>query len=274
MSLIDTHTHIYLSDFDADIDAVLERAYRNGIEKIFLPAIDSETHERVLSLCQRSTVNGQRHPTVSPLSLGERSGVRIYPMMGVHPCSIKENYKEELDIAWRYLNNGTRYYAIGEIGLDFYWDVTFREQQLEAFEIQIGWAIEKGLPIVIHSRKSTYECIEVVKKYKGKINGIFHCFSGSLEEAREIIKLGFYLGIGGVATYKNSGLREVLPQIGLSNIVFETDAPYLTPVPHRGKRNEPAYIKLVCEEVAKIMGMSYSEVAETTTQNALKVFNA
>ena len=258
MSLIDTHTHIYLSDFDADIDAVLDRAYRNGIEKIFLPAIDRETHDRVLSLCQRSTVNSQQ----------------ILPMMGVHPCSIKENYKEELDIAWQYLNNGTKYYAVGEIGLDFYWDVTHKEQQHEAFEIQIGWAIEKGLPIVIHSRKSTYECIEVVKKYKGKVNGIFHCFSGSVEEAREIIKLGFYLGIGGVATYKNSGLKEVLPQIGLSNVVFETDAPYLTPVPHRGKRNEPAYIKLICEEVAKIMGMSYSAVAETTTQNALKVFNA
>jgi TatD DNase family protein len=260
MSLIDTHTHIYLSDFDADIDAVLDRAYRNGIEKIFLPAIDRETHDRLLALCTRPT-----SPAPRP---------SLLPMMGVHPCSIKENYKDELDIAWRYLNNGTKYYAIGEIGLDFYWDVTYREQQHEAFEIQIGWAIEKGLPIVIHSRKSTYECIEIVKKYKGKVNGIFHCFSGSLEEAREIIKLGFYMGIGGVATYKNSGLKEVLPQIGLSNIVFETDAPYLTPVPHRGKRNEPAYVKLVCEEVAKIMGMSYSEVAEITTRNALKVFNA
>jgi TatD DNase family protein len=258
MPLIDTHTHIYLSDFDNDIAAVIDRAYRNGIEKIFLPAIDSETHDRLLKLCQPPATSHQ--PT-------------IYPMMGVHPCSIKENYKEELDKALTYLNNGTKYYAVGEIGLDFHWDVSFREQQHEAFETQIGWAIERSLPIVIHSRKSTYECIEVVKKYKGKVNGIFHCFSGSLEEAREIIKLGFYLGIGGVATYKNSGLKEVLPQIGLSNVVFETDAPYLTPVPHRGKRNEPAYIKLVCEEVAKIMGKSYSEVAETTTQNALKAFN-
>jgi TatD DNase family protein len=268
MSLIDTHTHIYLPDFDNDLDAMLDRAYRNGIEKIFLPAIDSETHDRVLKLCSKEAA-------VSP-SPSERAGVRwpaIYPMMGVHPCSIKENYKEELEIALKYLNNGTQYYAVGEIGLDFFWDVTYREQQFEAFDIQIGWAMEKRLPIVIHSRKSTYECIEVIKKYKGKINGIFHCFSGSLEEAKEIIKLGFCLGIGGVATYKNSGLKEVLPHIGLSNIVFETDAPYLTPVPHRGKRNEPAYIKLICEEVAKIMSKSYSEVAETTTQNALKVFN-
>ena len=268
MSLIDTHTHIYLSDFDADIDAVLDRAYRNGIEKIFLPAIDTETHDRLLKLCAKT----QAVSTSSLEIVGERRP-SIYPMMGVHPCSIKENYKTELDAAWQYLHNGTQYYAVGEIGLDFYWDVTFREQQQQAFEIQIGWAIEKNLPIVIHSRKSTYECIEVLKKYKGRVGGIFHCFSGSVEEAREIIKLGFYLGIGGVATYKNSGLKEVLPQIGLSNIVFETDAPYLTPLPHRGKRNEPAYIKLICEEVARIMSKSYSEVADITTQNALKVFS-
>ena len=269
MSLIDTHTHIYLSDFDNDIEAVLDRAYRNGIEKIFLPAIDTETHERLLKLCQKSNVISP-----SPLEkVGERSLPTLYPMMGVHPCSIKENCKEELEAARQYLDNGNKYYAVGEIGLDFHWDVSFNEQQYEAFEMQIGWAIERSLPIVIHSRKSTYECIEVVKKFKGKVGGIFHCFSGSVEEAREIIKLGFYLGIGGVATYKNSGLKEVLPQIGLSNIVFETDAPYLTPVPHRGKRNEPAYIKLICEEVAKIMGKSYGEVADITTQNALQVFN-
>jgi TatD DNase family protein len=258
MSLIDTHTHIYLPDFDTDNDAMLDRAYQNGIEKILLPAIDSETHDRLLKLARRPPATGQP---------------AIYPMMGVHPCSIKENYKEELDKTLVYLNNGTKYYAVGEIGLDFHWDVTYKTEQHEAFEIQIGWAIERSLPIVIHSRKSTYECIEVVKKFKGKVGGIFHCFSGSVEEAKEIVKLGFYLGIGGVATYKNSGLKEVLPQIGLSNIVFETDAPYLTPVPHRGKRNEPAYIKLICEEVARIMGKSYSKVAETTTQNALKVFN-
>lgn len=259
MALIDTHTHIYLKDFYNDIDAVLDRAYRNGVEKIFLPAIDSETHEKLLELYSRPP-SPETRPT-------------LYPMMGVHPCSIKEDFKTELDIAWQYLNNGTKYYAVGEIGLDFYWDVTFKEQQFEAFNTQIGWAIEKGLSIVIHSRKSTYECIEVLKKYKGKVVGIFHCFSGSVEEAREIIKLGFYVGIGGVATYKNAGLKEVLPQIGLPNIVLETDAPYLTPVPHRGKRNEPAYIKLVCEEIAKAMNKSYNEVAEATTQNALKVFN-
>ena len=236
---------------------MLGRAYRNGVEHIFLPAIDRETHDKLLAMSAQPAVDG--HPA-------------LYPMMGVHPCSIKENYKEELDIAWQYLNNGTRYYAVGEIGLDFHWDVTHKAEQLAAFETQINWAIEKGLPIVIHSRKSTYDCIEMVKKYKGKVRGIFHCFSGSIEEAREIIKLDFLLGIGGVATYKNGGLKEVLPQIDMSHLVLETDAPYLSPVPHRGKRNEPAFIKLVSEEIAHIKGLSYGEVARITTENAMKLF--
>jgi TatD DNase family protein len=257
MTLIDTHAHLYGTDFDTDIDQMLDRAYRNGVEKIFLPAIDAETHERLLALSSRYPVGAKPE---------------LLPMMGLHPCSVKEDYKEELDIALRHLNNGTRYYAVGEIGLDFYWDVTFKEQQFEAFEIQTQWAIERGLPIVIHSRKSTYDCIQVLKKYKGKVTGIFHCFSGSLEEAQEIIKLGLALGIGGVATYKNSGLKELLPQIDMAHLVLETDAPYLTPVPHRGKRNESAYIKLVCETIAQVKGLSYGQVAEATTANALRIF--
>ena len=261
MVLIDTHAHLYGDQFDSDIDKVLQRAYHSGVEKIFLPAIDSETHDRLLKLAAA----GAQPNTNAHLPA-------IYPMMGLHPCSVNEKYKEELDIAWSYLNNGIKYYAVGEIGLDFYWDVTYREQQFEAFETQIGWAIEKSLPIVIHARKSTYDCIEVVKKYKGKVNGIFHCFSGSAEEAGEIIKLGFYLGIGGVATYKNSGLQELLKEIDLSHIVLETDAPYLTPVPYRGKRNESSYTRIVCEEVARIKGLSLAEVAEATSVNAMKVF--
>ncbi|MBS1617852.1 MAG: TatD family hydrolase [Bacteroidetes bacterium] len=255
MVLVDTHAHIYGEQFDSDIEIVLQRAYHSGIEKIFLPAIDHETHDRLLKLCQSST--------------GRQT---IYPMMGVHPCSINENYKQELATAVQYLDNGTKYYAVGEIGLDFYWDVTHKEQQFEAFEIQIGWAIERGLPIVIHSRKSTYDCIEVLKKYKGRIKGIFHCFSGSVEEAREIIKLDFMLGIGGVVTYKNAGLKEVLKEIGLDHVVLETDAPYLTPVPYRGKRNEPSYIRIIAEEVAAVTGLSLAQVADITTANALKVF--
>jgi TatD DNase family protein len=258
MLLIDTHAHLYGEQFDSDIDKVLQRAYHSGIEKVFLPAIDSESHERLLSLSQKYS-----GPEAKPI---------IYPTMGVHPCSITENYKQELDIAWQYLNNGTKYYAVGEIGLDFYWDVTHRELQFEAFETQIGWAIEKNLPIVIHARKSTNDCIQVVKKFKGKVNGIFHCFSGSAEEASEIIKLGFYLGIGGVATYKNSGLQELLVNIDMSHIVLETDAPYLTPVPYRGKRNESSYIRIIADEVARIKGLSLAQVAEATSANAMKVF--
>ena len=254
MTLIDTHAHLYLSEFDADIAEVLERASAAGVEKIFLPAIDAETHQRLKDLCQL-------HCT--PL---------LYPMMGLHPCSVKENFEEELDIALQYLNDGTKYYAVGEIGLDFYWDTSHKAQQYEVFERQIQWAIEKRLPIVIHSRQSTQECIEVVQKYKGRVEGIFHCFGGTLTEAKAIIDLGLYLGIGGVATYKNGGLKEILPSIDLSHIVLETDAPYLSPVPYRGKRNESAYIKQVCEMVATIKGISYEEVARVTSANANEVF--
>ena len=255
MFLIDTHAHLYGEQFDSDIDKVLERAYHSGIEKIFLPAIDHETHDKLLALSARP---------------GDKPA--IYPTMGVHPCSINADYKKELDIARAYLYNGTKYYAVGEIGLDFYWDVSYKAQQFEAFETQIGWAIEKSLPIVIHSRKSTYDCIEVVKKYKGKVKGIFHCFSGSAEEAHEIIKLGFLLGIGGVVTYKNSGLQELLKDIDLTHIVLETDAPYLTPVPYRGKRNESSYIRIIAEEVARIKEVSLADVAYVTSDNAMKVF--
>ena len=254
MSLIDTHAHLYLSEFDTDINAVLDRAMAAGIEKIFLPAIDSETHEHLKALCLKTT---------APL---------LYPMMGLHPCSVKENYEQELAIALNYLKDGTQYYAVGEIGLDFYWDITHKAAQYEAFERQIQWAIGKRLPIVIHSRQSTAECIEVVRQYKGQISGIFHCFGGTIAEANAIIDLGFYIGIGGVATYKNGGLKEVLPHIDLSHIVLETDAPYLTPVPHRGKRNESSYLNIVCQAVASIKNKSYDEVATMTTANTIKVF--
>lgn len=254
MTLIDTHAHLYLSDFDADIKAVLERASSIGVEKIFLPAIDAKTHDRLIELCKQELLP------------------HLYTMMGLHPCSVKENFEQELDLAWQYLNDGTRYYAIGEIGLDFYWDTTYKTQQYEAFERQIQWAIERRLPIVIHSRQSTQECIEVLQKHNGNVKGVFHCFGGTLEEAKAIIELGFFLVIGGVATYKNGGLKEVLPHIDLSYIVLETDAPYLSPVPYRGKRNESAYIKIVAEAVAQIKSISFDEVAFATTYNANQLF--
>jgi TatD DNase family protein len=261
MMLVDTHAHLYGSDFDNDIQEVLQRAYNNGVEKILLPAIDSETHDKLLALA-----------AANPIERPDARLPAIYPMMGLHPCSVKEDYEKELETALAYLNNGTKYYAVGEIGLDFYWDVSYKEQQYKALEVQVQWAIERNLPIVIHSRKSTYECIEVLKKYKGQVEGVFHCFSGSHEEANEVLKLGFYLGIGGVLTYKNSGLRDVLFKTGIEKVILETDAPYLTPVPYRGKRNESSYIKLIAGDLAKAMGNTVEQIAEVTTENALKLF--
>jgi TatD DNase family protein len=257
MTLIDTHCHLYHKDFDKDFEQVIERAKNNGIEKIFLPAIDSESHEKLIQ--------------VSAFKI-QNSKFKIHPMMGLHPCSVKENFEDELKIAEGYLNDGRKYYAVGEIGLDYYWDITFKEQQILAFERQIEWAIERGLPIVIHSRQSTADCIKSVQKYAGKVTGIFHCFSGTVDEAKQIMELGLYLGIGGVVTYKKAGLKEALPEIGLSHLVLETDAPYLSPVPHRGKRNEPGYIKLIAETVADAFQKSVEEIATATTANALRVF--
>ena len=259
MMLIDTHCHLYHKNFDNDFQQVVERALNNGVQKIFLPAIDSESHEKLIQLSEK-TFSFQN------------STLNIYPMMGLHPCSVKENFEEELKIVEQYLNSGKKIYAIGEIGLDYYWETTFKAQQIEVFERQIAWAVERKLPIIIHSRQSTDDCIASVKKFAGKVAGIFHCFGGTVEEAKQITDLGFYLGLGGVATYKKAGLKEILPAIGLKHLVLETDAPYLPPVPHRGKRNEPSYIKLVAETVAGALGKSLDEVGEVTTANALRVF--
>ena len=259
MKLTDTHCHLYLNDFKNDLDQVILRAKESHVEKIFLPAIDSETHESLF------TVSGFqiRNP---------KSEIRIFPMMGLHPCSVKENFEDELKIAESHFNSGTEFYGVGETGLDYYWDLSFKEQQIVSFEKQIGWSIEKNLPVIIHSRNSTADCIKSVAKFNGKAKGIFHCFSGTIDEARQIIELGFYLGIGGVVTYKSSGLKEILKQLDLENIVLETDAPYLTPVPHRGKRNEPSYLKIICESVASVFGTSAEKVAEITSRNAVNVF--
>jgi len=255
MMLVDTHCHLYLEKFDNDLEQVLQRSVDNGIKKIFLPAIDKETHQRVISLSQSAWAGGE-----------------FYAMMGVHPCSILANFEEELAIAKQYLDSSNKFYAIGEIGLDYYWDVSFKEQQIIAFERQIEWSIERNLPVAIHSRNSTGDCIASMRKFEGKAKGIFHCFSGTLAEAKEIIALGLYLGIGGVVTYKNTDLRETLQQVGLDNVVLETDAPYLAPIPYRGKINEPAYIKVICEAIAHAVNKPYEQVAEITTANALRVF--
>jgi TatD DNase family protein len=253
MTLIDSHTHIYLPEFDSDRASIIERALEQGVEKLLLPAIDSSTHQKQLEI--EAAFPGQ-----------------CLSMMGLHPCSAKENVEDELAIVRGYLELRS-FVAIGEIGLDLYWDKDHLDQQYLAFERQIEWALEFNLPIVIHSRESMDRCIEVVKKYQnGKLRGVFHCFSGSVESARRVIDLGFYLGIGGVATYKNAGLPAVLEQLSLEHFLLETDAPYLTPVPHRGKRNEPAYLKLVAEKIAESKFCSVHEVAEQTTKNTNQLF--
>lgn len=252
MLLIDSHTHLYLKEFDDDRASMLSSAAQAGVGQLLLPAIDAETHDAMIAMEQQYT--------------------QCKAMMGVHPCSVKADYQRELDIAKDWFSKRD-FVAVGEIGLDFYWDKTFIEEQYAAFRIQIEWAIEKKLPIVIHSRNACLECVQVIKEYRGQgVTGVFHCFSGSLEEAREIIKLGFYLGIGGVLTYKNAGVAQVVSHLPLEHIVLETDAPYLTPVPYRGKRNESAYLRLIAEKLAELKNESLEQVAQITTANARVLF--
>lgn len=253
MTLVDTHCHLYTEDFNADLEAVIVRARENGIKKFYFPAIDSESTAAMLAV-------EKNHP-------GE-----CFAMMGLHPCSVKENYKEELKMVEQWLHT-RKFVAIGEIGLDFYWDKTFITEQFEAFELQMQWALDRNMPISIHTRNAMQETIDRVKPFAAKgLRGIFHCFGGSYETAIQIINMNFYLGIGGVLTYKNAGLPLTLEKIGLEHMVLETDAPYLTPVPFRGKRNESAYIKLVAEKLAEVKKTSLEKVAVITTANAAKIF--
>ena len=253
MNLIDTHTHLYLNDFAGDIDAVIQRAGEEGVQKFYLPAIDSTETENLLAL-------EKKYPG------------KCFAMMGLHPCSVKENYKEELDLVYSWLQK-RKFAAIGEIGLDFYWDKTYSTQQYECFHQQINWALQFDLPVVLHTRDAMQQSLDVIKEYAGKnLKGIFHCFSGTLQNALDVIDLGFYLGIGGVITYKNSGLAEVIKEIDLKNIILETDAPYLTPIPFRGKRNESSYLKYIVQKIAELKNITKEEVAEITAQNAKNAF--
>lgn len=253
MFLIDTHTHLYSEEFDQDRDAAITRCLENGVKKLYLPNVDSESIPRMLDL-------EKSYPEV------------CIAMMGLHPCSVKENYKEELAIVKEWLDK-RHFVAVGEIGIDLYWDKTFINEQIEAFNVQMDWAVEKNIPIVIHCRDAFDEIFEVLSKRAKLPTGIFHCFSGNLEQANKIIGLGgFKLGIGGVLTFKNSGLDKVVEQIDLKHLVLETDSPYLAPMPHRGKRNESSYTKLVAEKLAAIKNCSIEEIASITTQNAKEVF--
>ena len=251
--LIDTHTHLYAEQFDEDREEMLQRANKQGIHKFYLPNIDSNSIEAMLSL-------------------EAKHARQCFAMMGLHPCSVKENFEAELAIVENWLSKRS-FCAVGEIGLDLYWDKTFFEQQKIAFRRQINWAKDLDIPIVIHSRASTKEVLEILEAEKTEnLRGIFHCFGGSVTEARSIIDLGFYLGIGGVLTFKKSGLDKTIEAIPLDYIVLETDSPYLAPSPFRGKRNESAYIHQIAEKLASIKEKSLVEVAAITTRNAESIF--
>ncbi len=253
MQLIDTHTHLYVQQFENDRAAIFERAIAAGVEKFYLPAIDSETHEAMFAL-------ESEYPE------------RCFAMMGLHPCSVKADYEKELKIVEAWIAK-RHFCAIGEIGIDLHWDTTFFEEQKEAFIRQINWAKDLDVPIVIHSRKSTWEVINILRAEKSdKLRGIFHCFGGTVEEAEAIIDCGFHLGIGGVLTFKKAGLDKTMEAIDLEHIVLETDSPYLAPSPYRGKRNESAYIKLVAEKLALIKDIEISEIARITSANAKNLF--
>ena len=253
MNIIDTHTHLYLKQFNEDIDLVIKRSKEIGVNKFIFPAIDSSHFDSMHSLKNKYPDN-------------------IYLMSGLHPTDVKENFKNELEFVVNSLKTYD-YVAIGEIGIDLYWDKTHLKQQQEAFTFQIRLAIKHDLPIVIHCREAFDEIFEILDKENcEKLRGVFHCFTGTLEQAKRAIDLGFVLGIGGVVTFKNGGIDKFLNQIDLKHIVLETDAPYLAPVPFRGKRNESSYIIHVIEKLSEIYGLSKDEIADVTTKNAEKVF--
>ena len=261
MKLTDTHAHLYAEQFDNDRETMMERAIREGVAFFFLPNIDSTSIAGMLDLVKK-------YPG------------KCFPMMGLHPCYVTKTYKEDLKVVTEWLKkmkedeNVPRFCAVGEIGIDLYWDKSHFAEQQQAFRQQIALAKEYGLPIVIHTRSSFDETFDIVSEMNDdSLKGIFHCFSGNVEQAEKVLALGgFKLGIGGVVTFKNSGLDKVVEAVGLEHMVLETDAPYLAPVPHRGKRNESAYVRIVAEKVAALKNIPVEEVARVTTENALKLF--
>lgn len=254
MIFTDTHTHLYSKEFESDRTALIQKAVDNGVKRFFMPNVDDE------SIAGMFQVEKQFPDS-------------CFAMMGLHPCSVKGTYQKEIQIIKHWLSK-RKFVAIGEIGIDLYWDKTFFEQQQDAFRTQIQLAQQYNLPYVIHSRNSFNEVMEIVSEFKENApKAIFHCFSGTVEQAEQVIALGnFKLGIGGVVTFKNSGLDKVVEAIDLKHLVLETDAPYLAPMPHRGKRNEPDHLLLVAKKIAEIKNISIEEVAAVTTQNSIDVF--
>lgn len=254
MQFIDTHTHIYLEQFNDDRKETVQRAVDSGVSKLLLPNIDS------------NTIEGMHQMEI------DHPGV-CYAMMGLHPTHVKENYKKELKTVEDWLSK-RKYIAIGEIGIDLYWDKAFYKQQVETFEFQCRLAVDLNLPVVIHARESYKELFESLENMKlSNLRGVFHAFTGHYDEANKLIDLGFMVGIGGIVTFKNSGLGEVVKGIDLEHILLETDSPFLAPTPNRGKRNESSYVKLVAQKIADVKEISLEKVAEATTQNAKKLFS-
>jgi TatD DNase family protein len=253
MHFIDTHAHVYAAELTSDLNVVIKNAISVGVDKILMPAIDSTTLDAMLKVEAQFPEN-------------------CIAMMGLHPCYVKENYKEELKLVEEWIGK-RKFIAIGEIGLDFYWDKTFTKEQYIVFETQMQWALDLNLPIAIHTRNAMGETIEAVKPFANKgLRGVFHCFSGSKESAEQIIGMGFHLGLGGVLTYKNAGVAEAVKDIPMEYLVLETDAPYLAPVPYRGKTNEPAFMLEVAKKLAEIKSLPLHEIAAMTTGNAQKLF--
>jgi TatD DNase family protein len=252
IKIIDTHCHLYSGKLLDNIAQVVQRAMEHGVSQMYMPNVDSVSIDAMLSI--------------------ESAFSNCHAMMGLHPCSVNAQYKEELRIVESWFEK-RNFCGVGECGIDLYWDKTFIEEQRAAFDAQISISRTMQLPIIIHSRDAQEVTIDMIaKRQDGNLTGIFHCFGGTLDEAKKIIDLGFYMGIGGVATYKNCDVAKVVNEVGLANVVLETDSPYLAPVPKRGKENEPSYLNFVCKKLSETMQIAEEEIAEQTTANALCVF--
>jgi TatD DNase family protein len=253
MRLIDTHAHLYLEEFDQDIDNIINRSIRAEVDRIVLPNIDSLTLEPMDQLVKRFSEN-------------------CFQLIGLHPTHVKENYLTELGNVLNKFEKD-RYVGIGEIGIDLYWDKTYLKEQIYVFENQLSFALTNNLPVVIHARDSFEVIYESISKTEfTEVHGIFHAFAGNIEQAEKIIQKGYLIGIGGVVTFKNSKLAEVVKSVDLEHIVLETDSPYLTPAPYRGQRNESSYIRIIADKIAEVKGISVEQVAEVTTRNAIMLF--
>lgn len=258
LRIVDTHSHLFTEEFDADRAAVLKRAKEEGVTRIYMPNIDETTIERLLQVCE------------------DNSGY-CFPMMGLHPTSVNEHFEIALQQVHQCLMaHRNQFVAVGEIGLDLYWDDTYLEQQMEVFDRQVRWALDLDLPIVVHCRKAIQYIYKVLFPYKNTaLRGIFHSFTGDLEEAELMLQFErFMIGVNGIVTFKKSALPAILPQIPVERLVLETDAPYLTPVPHRGERNESAYIRYTLIKIAEVLGVTPEELAEQTSANAIRMFGA